>query len=70
MKSLGQKYLTMVKLDAWLDKNNDQFYADEALRNKILSMKVDITDLNALMNVKNSDYQKVRMKLILANYGE
>ena len=70
MKSLGQKYLTMVKLDAWLAKNIDKFYADEALRNKILNMKVDITDLNALMNIKNSDYQKSRMKLILANYGE
>ena len=60
----------MVKLDAWLAKNIDKFYADVALRNKILNMKVDITDLNALMNTKNSDYQKARMKLILANYGE
>lgn len=60
----------MVKLDAWLAKNIDKFYADDALRNKILNMKVDITDLNALMNTKNSDYQKARMKLILANYGE
>ena len=70
MKSLGQKHLTMVKIDAWLSKNIDKFYADDALRTKILNMKVDISDLDALMNIKNSDYQKSRMKLILANYGE
>ena len=62
LKSLGQKQLSMSKLDTWLNKNIDKFYADERLRQKVANMKIDHHDLSSLMNVKNSDYQKVRMK--------
>ena len=35
----------MGKLESWLEDNIDEFYADEALRKKILKQKVDVHDV-------------------------